>query len=66
MKRFNQQIHITESQLTENGSPAAKRCWSPRNLAAETIFMDLVILAMFFVPVIRVFTASGLKFQKLK
>ena len=38
---------------TEKGSAAAKRALSPRSLAALTIFIDFVILAIFFVPTIR-------------
>ena len=46
---------------TAKGLADAKRCWSPRSLAAETIFIDLVIFAMFFVPLIRTFTEIGRK-----
>lgn len=60
MKRGNKQGKGDEGGIhTENGAPAANLCWSPRSFAAETIFMDLVILAMFLVPVIRIFTKQG-------
>ena len=42
-----------KEERTEKGSAAAKRALSPRSLAALTIFIDFVILAIFFVPTIR-------------
>ena len=34
----------------EKGTAAANLCWSPLSLAAETIFIDFVIFAIFLVP----------------
>lgn len=44
--------------LTANGLAAVKRCWSPRSLAAETIFIDLVIFAILVVPTILILTVA--------
>ena len=53
--------------LTENGSAIFKRWESPLSLEADTIFIDLVILAMFWVPVIRALTViSRAKREKAK
>jgi hypothetical protein len=46
-------IPLEEKILTAKGLAAAKRCWSPLNLAAETIFIDFVIFEMFVVDVMR-------------
>jgi uncharacterized low-complexity protein len=43
--------------ITAKGLPAARRFWSPLSLDADTIFMDLVILAMLVVAVMRSLTA---------
>ena len=46
--------------LTEKGSAIFRRKESPRNFEAETIFIDFVILAMFWVPVILALTNQSI------
>ena len=51
-----QHKHAEYGILTAKGLAAFRRCWSPLSLAAETIFIDLVILEILVVPVIRALT----------
>jgi len=46
-----QHKHAGYGILTAKGLAALRRCWSPLSLAAETIFIDLVILEILVVPV---------------
>ena len=57
--KFCQQIdktRVPSLKLTLKGCAWASRAWSPRSLAADTIFIDCVILEMFFVALMRIMT----------
>ena len=55
--RYKQNGYYT--QLTAKGLAVANRCCSPRSFAAETIFIDLVIFAIFPVAEILIFTTAN-------